>query len=161
MRDGLRKIRCAITGEQLRMLKRPEDDIRVDLENSILRAVSEGYTTFVSGMACGADIWGAEIVVRLKKSNPGLHLLAAIPFAGFDEELEDEWRARYRFLLSQAEYVKVMEPAYTREAYQERNEWMVNHSAKVIAVYSGQSGDTRNLIRYARLCRVPVLCLKG
>ena len=72
-----------------------------------------------------------------------------------------EWRARYRFLLSQAEYVKVMEPAYTREAYQERNEWMVNHSAKVIAVYSGQSGDTRNLIRYARLCRVPVLCLKG
>ena len=143
------------------MLKRQEDDIKVDLENSILKAVSEGYTTFISGMAYGVDIWAAEIVVRLKKSNPGLHLIAAIPFPGFDEAWEESWRQRYRYLLSQAEYVKVIEPVFSKEAYQKRNEWMVNHSAKVIAVYNGQPSGTRNTIRYARLCNVAILYLSG
>lgn len=161
MKDELRKTRCCFTGHRPQMLKRQEDDIKVDLENSILKAISEGYTTFISGMAYGVDIWAAEIVVRLKKSNPGLHLVAAIPFPGFDEAWEEDWRIRYRFLLSQAEYVKVMEPAYSKEAYQERNEWMVNHSAKVIAIYNGQPSGTRNTIRYAMLCKVPVLCLCG
>ena len=143
------------------MLRRQEEDIKVDLENSIRKAISDGYTTFISGMACGVDIWAAEIVVRLKMSNPALHLVAAIPYPGFDETWEEGWRVRYRLLLSQAEYVKVMEPRYSREAYQKRNEWMVNHSARVIAVYNGQPSGTRNTIRYARLCRVPVLYLAG
>ena len=38
---------------------------------------------------------------------------------------------------------------------------MAHHSSKVIAVYNGQPGGTRNTIRHARLCRVPVLFLTG
>ena len=161
MKDDLRKLRCCFTGHRPQSLKRLEDDIKVDLENSIRKAVAEGYTTFISGMCYGVDIWAAEIVVRLKQSNPKLHLIAAIPFPGFDEAWEETWRERYRLLLSQAEYVKVMEPAFSREAYQKRNEWMVNHSSKVIAVYNGQPSGTRNTIKYAMLCRVPVVLLKG
>ena len=64
-------------------------------------------------------------------------------------------------IVSQAEYVKVLEPEYSKASYQERNEWMVSHGSKVIAVYNGQPGGTRNTIRHARLCRVPVLFLPG
>ena len=161
MKDNLRKFRCCFTGHRPYLLKRPEDDIKVDLENSILRAVADGYTTFISGLACGVDIWAAEIVVRLQKTNPSLHLIAAVPFPGFDENWDDSWRERYRLLLSQAEYVKVMEPSYSRAACQERNEWMVSHSARVIAVYSGEPGGTRNTILHARQCRVPVVMISG
>ena len=161
MTDDLRKKRCCFTGHRPHLLKRQEDDIRVDLENSILHSVSEGFTTFISGMAPGVDIWAAEIVVRLKQSRPELHLVAAIPYPGFDEQWDETWRVRYRILLSQAEYVKVMEPEYSKASYQERNEWMVCHSSKVIAVYNGQPGGTRNTIRHARLCKVPVLFLPG
>ena len=133
----------------------------MDLENSILKAIAEGYTTFVSGMAYGVDIWAAEIVVRLKERDPKLHLVAAIPYPGFDETWEEDWRQCYRRLLSPAEYMKVLEPAFSREAYQKRNEWMVSHSAKVIAVYNGQPDETRNTIRYARQCRVPIVLLAG
>ncbi len=113
-------------------------------------------------MAYGVDIWAAEIVLRLKDStHPELHLVAAIPYPGFDEAWEVNWRQRYRQLLSRAEYVKVLEPTFSRDAYQKRNEWMVSHSAKVIAVYNGQPGGTRNTIRYARQCRVPIVFLAG
>ena len=89
MADDLRRTRCCFTGHRPQYLKRPEDDIKVDLENSILKEIAEGYTTFVSGMAYGVDIWAAEIVVRLKERNPKLHLVAAIPYPGFDEAWEE------------------------------------------------------------------------
>ena len=93
-------------------------------------------------MAFGVDIWAAEIVVRQKERDPKLHLVAVIPYPGFDEGWEEDWRQRYHRLLSLAEYVKVLEPTFSREAYQKRNEWMVSHSAKVIAVYNGQPSRT-------------------
>ena len=161
MTDDLRKTRCCFTGHRPQFLKRPEDDIKVDLENSILKAMVEGYTTFISGMAYGIDIWAAEIVVRLKSGHPELHLVAAIPFPGFDEAWNEDWRHRYHRLLSLAEYVKVLEPSFSREAYLKRNEWMVSHSAKVIAVYNGQPGGTQNTIHYAKRCKVPILFLAG
>ncbi len=161
MKDDMRMTRCCFTGHRPPALKRPEDDIRVDLENSILTAVSEGFTTFISGMACGVDIWAAEIVIRLKIIRPDLHLIAAIPCPGFDEGWDEDWRGRYRFLLSRAEYVKVLASTYSGEACQKRNEWMVDHSAKVIAVYNGQPGGTLNTVRYARLRRVPIRFLQG
>ena len=161
MTDDLRTTRCCFTGHRPQFLKRPEDDVKVDLENSILRAIAEGYTTFITGMACGVDIWAAEIVLRLKDSRPDLHLVAAIPFPGFNNAWDEEWKRRYCTILSRAEYVKVLGPAFSRGIYQIRNEWMVDHSAKVIAVYNGQSGGTRNTIQYARRRRVPVVLLGG
>ncbi len=161
MKDELRLTRCCLIGQVPQMLKRPEDDVKVDLENSILRSISEGTLSFVSGLDRGVGIWAAEIVLRLKRDNPSLHLIAAVPCPGFDEAWEDAWSRRYRTLLSQAEYVRVMEPVCSAEAFRKRVQWMVTHSARAIAVYNGQAGETRDLIRCARLCRIPVLILPG
>ena len=161
MKDELRRFRCCFTGHRPGSLKRPEDDIKIDLENSILRAVSDGFTTFISGLSTGTEIWAAEIVIRMKSGNPNLHLIAVVPFPGVDTLWEESWQNRYRLLLSQAEYVRVMEPAYSAEAYQKRNEWMIAHSARVIAVYNGQPSGTGRAIEYARRCRVPVLIMPG
>ena len=143
---------CCFTGHRPQGLKRPEDDIRVDLENIILASAREGCHTFISGMACGVDIWAAEIVVRMKDQFPDMnfHLIAAIPYAGFDEHWSEDWRERYRALLGHAEYVKVVEPFSSRAAYQRRNEWMVDHSGLVLALFNGQPGGTANTIDYAR-----------
>ena len=160
--DDLRKTCCCFTGHRPQFLKRPEDDIKADLENSILQAIPEGYTTFITGMACGVDIWAAEIVLRLKAStHRELHLVAAIPFPGFNNAWDEEWKHRYCAILSKTEYVKVLGPAFSRGIYQIRNQWMVDYSAKVIAVYNGQPGGTRNTIQYARRRKVPVVLLEG
>ena len=43
-----------------------------------------------------------------------------------------------------------------RGVYQIRNEWMVDHSARVIAVYNGEAGGTQNTILYADKKKVEV-----
>ncbi len=159
--DEKRKIRCAFTGHRPQYLTRCEEDVRVDLENAIMAAIKDGYTTFISGLAYGVDIWAAEIVARMKEHNPALHLVAAIPFPDFSDGWTEDWKARYNVLLAEAEYVKVMAPTYSKEAYHARNRWLVDHSSRVIAVYNGEPSGTRNTILYARKTRVPVRVLKG
>ena len=88
--DEKRKIRCAFTGHRPQYLTRCEEDVRVDLENAIMAAIKDGYTTFISGLAYGVDIWAAEIVARMKAQNPALHLVAAIPFPDFSDSWTEE-----------------------------------------------------------------------
>ena len=156
-----RKVRCCFTGHRPQKLTRPIDDIKVDLENEILAAVKDGYTTFITGMACGTDIWAGNIVVRLKDRFPDLKLIAAVPFPGFEKAWEPEWRERYKKLLASADLVKTICPEYSEAAYQVRNQWMVDRSSKCIAVYNGTAGGTRNTIQYARKNKVFVKYLKG
>ncbi len=46
-------------------------------------------------------------------------------------------------------------PGYSRACFQIRNEWMVDHSALVIAVFNGQPSGTKNTIDYAKRKSVP------
>ena len=41
--------------------------------------------------------------------------------------------------------------------FQIRNEWMVNHAARVIAVFNGEKSGTKNTIDYAVKVGVPVV----
>ncbi len=50
-------------------------------------------------------------------------------------------------------------PDYSKGAFQKRNEWMVDRSSRVIAFYNGESGGTRNTIRYAESKGVQVINL--
>ena len=64
-------------------------------------------------------------------------------------------------MLGKADYVKVICPEYREDAYQLRNQWMVDHSSRVIAVYNGCASGTRNTIIYARKNKVYVKYLAG
>lgn len=159
--DIMRKTCCCFTGHRPQKLFRPVDDIKIDLENEILSAVRDGYRTFISGMAYGTDIWAGTIVVRLKDRFPNLKLIAAVPFPDFSVSWNDEWKRRYEILISRADQVRYICPEYRNDAYMLRNQWMVNHSGRLIAVYSGRSGGTENTIRYARQAGLTIKTLKG
>ena len=58
--------------------------------------------------------------------------------------------------------VRYICPAYETWAYQMRNEWMVDRSSRVIAVYNyGVEGGTKNTVEYAWSNSVPVVVIKG
>ena len=50
------------------------------LKTEISKAVEEGYTDFITGMARGVDIWAAEDVLRLKEEGADPRLIAASAF---------------------------------------------------------------------------------
>lgn len=156
-----RKRRCCFTGHRPQKLIRSEIAIKRDLENAILKAIDMGYQTFITGMAYGVDIWAGEIVVRLRQQDPDLHLIAAVPFPGFESRWSNDWKEAYTDLLEKVDLVRFICPSYNAGAYQRRNEWMVDHSAHLIAVFNGEPSGTKNTIDYATNCGISIEFLSG
>jgi uncharacterized phage-like protein YoqJ len=52
-------------------------------------------------------------------------------------------------VLAAADLVKAISPKYSMASFLKRDEWMVDHASRVIAVYDGVSGGTKNTIDYA------------
>lgn len=156
----LRLHRCCFTGHRPEKLHRSEQEIKKDLEESILQAIDDGFATFITGMARGVDIWAGQIVLRQRKKNPAIHLIAAAPYKGFEERWSADWQKAYNEVLAAADLVKFICPGYSKAAYQIRNEWMVDRSARVIAVYNGEPGGTRNTIEYANKSNTAVIIVR-
>ena len=155
----LRRHRCCFTGHRPERLGMPESEVILGLKKEIRTAIADGFQTFISGMARGVDLWAAEIVLALRDEGAAVRLIYTSPYRGFENRWSREWQARYRRVMERADLVRFICPGYSRDCFQRRNEWMVDHSARVIAVYNGQPSGTRNTIEYAKRCSVPVVLL--
>lgn len=144
-----RKHRCCFTGHRPESLKRSAKEIAADLEAEIRMAVKEGYTVFISGMARGVDVLAAEIVLKLRNSDANIKLICACPFVGFERSWGESWQERCRAIMSTADLVRYISTSYSRSCYHLRNEWMVDHSSRLIAVYDGKPSGTGNTVKYA------------
>ncbi len=63
----------------------------------------------------------------------------------------------YSDLLKEADLVVPVSKHYHKGVYQIRNEWMVDHSSRVIAYYNGEPGGTKNTIDYAEKKGIEVI----
>lgn len=153
-----RKEQCCFTGHRPEKLNRPEAEIVAWLEAEIRKAFDDGFVTFISGMARGVDIWAAEIVLRLRDDGMPVRLICAVPFEGFEHSWDDGWKQRFTAVMKKADLVKYVCKNYSRACFQIRNKWMVDRSARVIAVYNGQAGGTKNTVRYAQLNGIEIVC---
>ena len=153
--------RACFTGHRPEKLTRNEKVIKIDLEKEIRQAVADGLNVFITGMARGVDIWAAQIVLQLRGEGYGIRLICACPYDGFETGWSQEWQRQYKEILSEADFVKYICEGYSRSCFQIRNEWMVNHSARVIAVFNGEKSGTKNTIDYAHRQNVPVEFIKG
>lgn len=100
-------------------------------------------------MAMGTDIWAAEIVLERKKMNKDLHLICALPHPNFESRRSMTEKMKFNKILKNADLVKEINDHYFTGCYQVRNEWMVDRSNLVIAVFNGQKSGTKNTVDYA------------
>ncbi len=153
--------RVCFTGHRPEKLTRTEKDIMCDLEKEIRQAIADGLNVFITGMARGVDIWAAQIVLGLRNSGNDIKLICACPYDGFESGWSKEWQKQYKEILATADFVKYVCAGYSRSCFQIRNEWMVNHAARVIAVFNGAKSGTKNTIDYAGRAGVPVVRIEG
>ena len=151
------KHRCCFTGHRPDKMKQTESEIKPLLEKTIDEAISEGYITFISGMAMGIDIWAAEIVLDRMSKNSDIHLICALPHPNFEKKRSEYEVKRFNTILESASLVKEINDHYFRGCYQVRNEWMVDRSSRVIAFFNGEKGGTLNTINYAKRKNVEVI----
>ena len=164
MSENKRMGRCCFTGHRPEKLIISERDILV-VENKIKKmlipviekSIADGYKTFITGMARGFDMWAADIVLEEKINNPDIHLICALPIDNFEARWVIEEQEHYRDILSRADFIKTVSGYYYTGCFQARNEFMVNHSARVIAAFNGARGGTENTINYAKRNGVEVI----
>ena len=153
--------RVCFTGHRPEKLKRDEKSIMNDLEKEIRKAVADGLNVFITGMARGVDIWAAQIVLKIRDEGCNVRLICACPYEGFERKWSQEWQKSYRDILTAADFVKYVCNGYSPACFQIRNEWMIDHSARVIAVFNGENGGTKNTIDYAMKVGVPIVRIEG
>ena len=134
-KEERRSTRCCIMSNLTFGLKRPEDEIKVDLENAILDSIKNSRTTFIVCISTIIDIWAAKIILRLKSGNPDIKLIIT---PGIEQFTDDS----FDFVVSHADYL-----------FHADNKKVLNSVSSVIAVYNGKAIDP---IRYARNCHTPV-----
>ena len=148
---------CAFTGHRPNSFPWKYDETARDcvllkkvLAGQIDALVGEGVTEWLSGMALGTDLWGAEIVLSLKKKNPALRLHCILPCEGQEVKWPKAEQERYRSILRQAEEVVYVSRAYHSDCMLERNRYMVDRASILLAVYNGtRRSGTGMTVNYA------------
>ena len=136
---------CGYNEEHLACIK-----IKFQLRRLIVGVIEKkNVTKFISGMAVGVDTWAAEIVLDLKDDYPNIALEAAIPCRTQAASWNVKSKERYERLLSRCDTVTVLQEQYTADCMQKRNEYMVDGSDYVIAVWNRKPSGTSKTIRYA------------
>ena len=131
------------------------------LEIEIVRAIQNGYTTFISGMALGFDIISAEIVLSLKKKYSNIKLIGALPCKTQDKLWKEKDKQRYRTLLAKLDAVRCIYNDYIGvECMLERNRFMVNNSSLIISLFDGTNGGTSKTLSYAKKQNVKVIIIE-
>ena len=150
--------KCAFTGHRPSLYRFGFDEehpdclkIKLLMAQQIGELINSGVTEFLSGMALGADIWGAEIVLAFRESNPRIKLTAFIPCETQADKWSAEQRERYFSILAECDEVVYISRHYTPSCMFERNRYLVENSDVLLAVYNGCSkGGTVYTVKYAR-----------
>lgn len=155
--DILKEMTCCFTGHRWQKLPwgQNEDDerckqMKLSLKEEIIDAVNKGYKYFISGMALGFDIIAAETIIKLKKDYPQIKVIAALPCKDQYKLWKDNQIERYKDVLSKCDEVRCLYDTYNDKCMLERNDYMLNNSSFVIALYNGEGGGTGYTIRKAK-----------
>jgi uncharacterized phage-like protein YoqJ len=124
----------------------------------LVNALAESPTPIervISGGALGWDQMLAQAAVEIK-----LPLELALPFPGFEDRWPQQSKAYLHSLMHLADKVTfVKDGPYAGWKMQARNEYMVDHSDLVLALWNGTMGGTANCITYAEKKQKPIVNL--
>lgn len=124
------------------------------IADAILAAIDSGKNTFLCGLALGADTLFAEEVLRLRAEGHRMYLVAAIPSEQQTSRWSDADRDRYVHIREQCDALYIHDVSGKMDfsrACIGRNEWMVDNSTALIALYDGtDKGGTARTVAYAR-----------
>lgn len=107
---------------------------------------------FITGMALGTDIWCAEMILNLKKEYKDLTLECAVPCREQYLKWSVQQKARYLNILQNANEVTLVNKDYSETCMKERNQYMIDHSDVLIALYDEKlihsgTGQTINMAK--------------
>lgn len=110
---------------------------------------ASGIRHFICGMARGCDTYFCEAVIALREEREDVTLEAAIPFDGQSGKWSAQDRKRYYYLTAQCDRETVLQHGYSKDCFLRRNQYMVDSSSVLVAVFDGTAGGTSQTVSYA------------
>ena len=145
-----KRVSCSFTGHRPEKLLVSEKEVIKRLEEQVVQAIQDGYSFFISGMQRGVDIWAAEVVLKKRNEGESVKLIAASAFKGMENRWTQDWINRYNYILKEADNVYFIGDKPGKKSFIERDHWMVDNSSRLISVFTGASGGTKETIEYAK-----------
>ena len=148
---------CCFTGHRPDKLPWGTDEkdprclrVKAEIADALEQAYAEGCRHFISGMARGSDLYFARAVLALREEHPDVTLEGARPCESQADSWPAEERAEYEAILNACNYETLVQHTYDRGCMMRRNRYMVDRSARIIAVYDGvPKGGTAQTLAYA------------
>jgi len=151
---------CAFTGHRPRSFSFGDNEdhpdffeLRERIKNTIIQVCNKGCRTFYCGMAEGADLWCAEIVLEMKDNfQPPLQICAVVPYLAQPASMTPKNQRRYRLVMEQAKERFLVSKEYQKNCFQKRNFFLVDATDALIAVFSEKESrsGTAQTLRYAK-----------
>jgi len=157
-----RRHRCCFVDDRQGKLCGSDSYVKKRLREEIDRALRDGYTTFVTGMAEGLDLWGAMMVLEEKRLTQTVHLIAAIPYPGYPYCGGNRWASLRQTVFRQADLLRFIAQEYEESCFQQCGEWIIDRCSRAIVLQ--EDCVATGQLRYAdeqclQLC--PVLSGEG
>lgn len=116
----------------------------------IYKSIEDGYDTFIVGGSRGIDLMAAEFVYQFIHQGKNIRLIVAMPHPDFGSNFKGSDLYMRGNAIAEAELVVNVSEKYFEGCYSKRNQFMVNHSSRLIAVVSDWRSGTGQTIRYAQ-----------
>lgn len=149
--------KCCFTGHRPKSLPWGYDEsketcieFKKALSFVINKAIENGYSYFICGLAEGFDTIALETLLEIKKNNSNIIIEGAIPCIGQELKWNEHSQERYRKNLKLLDKTTIISNTYTNTCMHERNDYMLDNSELVIACYNGGSGGTMSTITKAK-----------
>lgn len=123
--------------------------LREVLQQEIEKVIESGCTRFLTGMEWGVEIICAEIILKLKEQHPQVHLVCILPYEEQAAKWNEEYRDRYFDILERSNDMKLISTRFTSDCYRLRDEYIVQHSNRILAVLDDEKNEIVSLVEKA------------
>ena len=155
---------CCVTGHRPNGFPFPRDEndfayieYRCTLSNAIRQLIAEGCTHFISGMAYGADLDFADMVLDYASTVQGITLEAALPYPIRPTKTSTPQQEFRDAIVQLCAKTTVVCPHYHRGCMHLRNRYMVDCADIILAIWNGsRHGGTWYTIQYAKAKNKPI-----
>ena len=135
--------------------------LSAELEETVLRLISEGVRFFGAGGALGFDTLAEETVLRLRAQYSQIRLILVLPCRDQTLGWKSKDIARYERLLAQADKVVYTGESYTPGCMHHRNRHLVDNSSICVAYCTRNTGGSAYTVDYAERHGLRIIFLHG
>lgn len=139
---------CCFTGHR-DFLGEDLSIIKARTKNEIIKLIEIGVIYFGAGGARGFDTLAAETILELKSTYPHIKLILVLPCANQTKGWNEEDLAKYNYVKSHADKLRVLSQHYYSGCMHTRNRHLVDHSGYCICFCRRNIGGTAYAVEYA------------